>query len=120
MNARRSPGWILDHHLEDEIPRFLRQSSPPDSPSRLGDQFPVQTEASPVPAHDCFGGHNDERLFPTGPEAPNAPPKQLVSSSKLWPRMSSFQRNELLPENEILKDEIAAASEQARECTEPE
>jgi phosphoketolase len=73
-----------------------------------------------VPARNRFRRDDEERVLPAGPEATNAKPKDLVEHSKSRPRMSSPQQNELLQENEILEDEVAAMAKQAGERAEPE
>jgi hypothetical protein len=47
-------------------------------------------------------------------------PKELVEPVQVWPRLSSLQHGELLPEHEVLEDEIPMATKEASEGSEPE
>ena len=50
MNARRTPGWVLCHHPEDQLSNFARQFFPTDLFPRLRDQTPVQSKTSAIAA----------------------------------------------------------------------
>jgi len=68
VNARRTPGWVLRHHTEDQLPNFRRQFFPTDLFSRLRDQTPVQSKTSAMPANDRLRIDEHERLLPSTPE----------------------------------------------------
>jgi hypothetical protein len=78
MDAWRSPRWVLNDHLENQFPNFLRRLSSPDGPPDSGDQLPVQTESAPVPTHHRFGRDRNEGLLPSGPKSTNGDPEELV------------------------------------------
>jgi len=103
MNARRSPRRILSHHAEDQIPNFLRSLSSPDWPSYFRNQLPIQPEASAVPPDHRLRRHDNESLFPSGPEPSRQNPEKLVGhrQSRLW--MFSFQRRELLAKSQVFQ-----------------
>src|SRR6266436_3425888 len=42
VNARRSPGWILNNHPEDQLSNFLRRRLPPHPRPDSRDQFPYK------------------------------------------------------------------------------
>jgi hypothetical protein len=65
MYPRRSPGGILNDHTEDQFANLLRCQSSSDLPPDPGDQSPIHTKASPVPADDGFGRDDDEGLLPS-------------------------------------------------------
>jgi hypothetical protein len=50
MGPRRSPGWILNDHTEDEFPNLLRRRSSSNLPPDSGGQPPVHTKSNPAPA----------------------------------------------------------------------
>ncbi len=90
MDARWSPGWIFRDHAENQFSHFLRSLWSPDSLSDSGNQLPIQAEAGPVPPNDCFWSHNDEALFPSGPEPSCQNPELLVAYEESWPGTFSF------------------------------
>jgi hypothetical protein len=47
-------------------------------------------------------------------------PEELVEPVQVWPRLSSLQHGELLPEHEVLNYEIPAATKEASEGSEAE
>ena len=115
-----SPRGVFGDHTQDQVANPLRE---PLSAARLphpGDQLPIESKTGPVPTDHRFRSDQDKRLFATGPEATNTKPKQFVNHSKFRTRVSPLQHNELMPENEILDDEVAAAAKHAGEGTEPE
>src|SRR4029077_19039166 len=59
VNARCAPGCILADHAEDEIPYLLGRLSSPNLPPGLGNQPPIQTKTSAVPAYHCSLGDDD-------------------------------------------------------------
>ena len=117
---RRSPGWVLKNHSEDQLPNFFRRlpsSNPrPDS----GDQPPIQTEAGPVPADYRFWSDNDEGLLPTGPDSPSNYPEEFIEEAEDRPWTAPLQHSELLPEREILQDEMPTTTKRASKRSEPE
>ena len=55
VNPRSTPGGVLPHNLENQMPELLGQLLPSDSPSHPGDQTPVQAEAGAMPADHGLG-----------------------------------------------------------------
>jgi hypothetical protein len=64
VDARRSPGWILNNHPEDQLSNFLRRRLPPHPRPDSRDQFLVQAKTSSVPANYGFRRDDDKSLFP--------------------------------------------------------
>jgi hypothetical protein len=78
MNAWRTPRRVLGDQAEDEFSLFnadappARQSATPRKPP------PIQLESSSMPAYDCLRLHDNQRLLPPSPQAPQEQPEQLV------------------------------------------
>jgi len=47
-------------------------------------------------------------------------PEQFVEQIEPWPRMPTFQNDELLPEGEILEDKMPTTTTRASKRSEPE
>ena len=118
MDTRGAPGWVSGDHPEDQISRFLRQSSPPCWLSDPGDEAPIETEACPMPANHRLQCDDDPSFFPGGPEPMGHDPEQFVEQIQPWPRTSTFQNGELLPKREILQHQLSAAMKEANEYSE--
>jgi hypothetical protein len=58
-----------------------------------------------VPTDHSFRCDYDERLLPPGPEPTNGNPEKLVEDAKARPRAAPLQHGELLPEDEVLKEQ---------------
>src|ERR1035438_97502 len=68
---------------------------------------PVHLESGPVPANDCLRLHDNQRLLPPGPEAAQGSPKQPIRGGKARPRAPLLQNGKLLPQGQILQEQIA-------------
>jgi hypothetical protein len=120
MDARRSPGRILGHDSEDQLANFLRSLPSSNLPPDLRDQPPIRLKTVPVPTDHCFRRDHNERLLPLGPKPTDRDPEELVQDTEYGPRAAPLQHGELLPEHEVLEDEIPAATEKTEEGSEPE
>jgi hypothetical protein len=120
MNPRCSPSRILVHDPEDQLANFLRSLSSPNLPPDFRDQPPIHLKTGPVPTDHGFGRDHDERLFPLWPESTDGNPEELVEDAEARPRATPLQHSELLPEHEVLEEEIPAVAEEAEEPSEPE
>jgi len=114
VDARRPPGRILAHHPKDEIPHLLRNPSSADHPAGCGDGPPVKRKPRPVPTHDGLWTHNNESLFPSGPESPRKNPEELIERCQSRPWMPSFQRRELLTKGQVFKKEPTTNAEEPK------
>ena len=103
MYPRRSPGGILNDHTEDQFANLLRCRSSSELPPDSGDQPPVHTKTSPVPADDGFGRDDDEGLLPSRPDPPSDYPEELIEEVEARVRMSTLQRDELLTQSKIAR-----------------
>src|SRR5882762_6827621 len=96
VNARRSPGWILNNHPEDQLSNFLRRRLPPHPCPDSRDQFPVQAKTSSVPANYGFRRDDEKSLFPAWPEATDGDPEQFVEWAQARASPSPLQHGKLL------------------------
>jgi hypothetical protein len=104
VDARRTPGGIFNDHLKDQVTDFFGNSLPAAHwVSGLAQHGPVQSESSAVPAHNCLGHDEEERLFPLGPELASGAPKELVEHTESWFGMSALECRQLMPQGKILQ-----------------
>ena len=120
MNARSTPGRILGHHLENQIPNFSRNLLAASSPAHFAEHGPIQAESTPVPAGHSVRSDQIEALFPVGPELAKGNPKQLVEQTKSWFRMPAFQDDELLAKSEVFQHQVLARTKKAKGGSEPD
>jgi len=115
MNPRCSPSRVLNHHPEDQFPKFLRGLPSPNLRLGTGDQAPVQAETGPVPQNYSLGCNHDQRSFPSRPEPTGGDPEELVERTYSWPRMSTLQHGELLAKGKILEEEASTRPPEANQ-----
>ena len=120
MYPRRSPRGVLNDHPEDPFPKLLRRPSPSDLPPHSGDQPPVHTKTTPVPADDGFRRDQDEGLLPSRPDPPNNHPEEPIEKPETRARMSTLQHDELLTQCEILEKETVPSAKDAYQHSEAE
>jgi hypothetical protein len=87
MDSRRAPRRIFINHPEDHVSNFLRDSFPPKRAAGSGDRTPIKGESYSVPPDHSVRGHDDQGLFPIGPEPSRKNPEELIERSNSWPRM---------------------------------
>jgi hypothetical protein len=92
MNPRRSPRWVLNDHTEDQFPDLLRRPFLSNLLPHSGNQSPVHTKTSPVPADYGFGGDQDERLLPSRPDLPSDYPEELIEKPETRARSAARER----------------------------
>jgi hypothetical protein len=73
-----------------------------------------------VPAHDSFRGDQDERIFPSRPDAPSNYQEKLIEQAEDRARMSTFQRDELLTQNKILEKETSPPAKETAQHSKAE
>jgi len=118
MYPRGSPGGVFSDHTEDQFPNLLRCWSSSGLPPDSGDQPPVHTKTSPVPADDGFGRDDDKGLLPSRPDLPSDYPEELIEEVEARARMSTLQRDELLTQSKILKKEPSPPAKEANQHSE--
>jgi len=119
VNARCTPGWVLRHHPEDQLPNFRRQFFSTDLFSRLRDPTPVQSKTSTMPANDRLRIDQQERLLPSTPETTGEYPEDFVNRSDPRSGVLALQHPQLLPESEILQEQAATRLQAAGEQAQP-
>src|SRR5712691_10287283 len=116
LNARRSPGGIFHHHLEDQIADLVGNPLPATDPlSHSAEQGPVQPESGLVPASNRLRHEQKERLLPGGPESAGRHPEELIEQVESWLGVLAFQNRELLAKNEILQQETSVGMKKAKD-----
>jgi hypothetical protein len=120
MDSRCAPGGVLSDHTEDQIPNLLRRRSPSNLPPNFGDQPPVHSKPSPVPANDGFGCDDEQGVLPIRPDSPGDYPEELIDEAEGRARMSTRQREELLAQSEILEKETSSPAKEADQHAEAE
>ena len=118
MDPWCSPGWVLGDYTGDQFPNLLRRRSSFDLPPDSGDQPPVHTKTSAVPADHGFGRDDDEGLLPSQPDPPSDYPEELIEEVEARARMSTLQRDELLTQSEILEKETLPPAKEAYQHSE--
>jgi hypothetical protein len=73
-----------------------------------------------VPADDGFRRDQDEGLLPSRPDPPSNHPEELIEKHETRARTSTFQRDELLTQSEILEKETLPPAKEAYQHSEEE
>jgi hypothetical protein len=111
MNARRSPGWILSNHTEDQGANLFADTLPSSYLADSGDPRPIQAKSRSMPVHDGSRSDQDERLPPPGPAHSQRNPEQFVQGSQSTARSLHVQCQQLLTESQVFEDEVRPATE---------
>src|SRR5690349_12013619 len=107
MDLGRAPIRILLRHAADQHPNLfgdLRSAA-----SAPGSPTPVQPETGAVPTDDRLGLHNDQNLFPAGPEEAEGGPEESVQPVQRWSGPLSFEHGERLSEGKNFQGRVASA-----------
>jgi hypothetical protein len=115
MNAGSAPGAIFGYHAEDQIPDLLGNSLPTNPASHLRDQGPIQTKAGSMPTNHGLRGNDNQRLLPVRPTPTSEHPEKLVEHAELGFGVFAFQNGELLPERQILDEQVSTRTKNANE-----
>src|ERR1700675_689331 len=102
------------NHPEDQLPNFLRDLFPPKHEACTGDGAPIEGESCSVPPDYSVRCHDDQGLFPTGPEPPRKNPEDLIERSNSWPRTLALEHSELLPKNEVFEQKVPTSTDDAK------
>jgi len=108
MNAWRTPGWIFNHHAEDEFAQFTADALPACASPMSREPGPVQLEPRAVPSHHGLRLNENQRVFSPQPEASQDYPECLVTRTKPRLRMPLSQNSELLPKSQVFQEQVAA------------
>jgi hypothetical protein len=101
MDTWGAPGGIFRDHPKDECAEFVGNPSPANDLAGSGNGPPIERESGSVPTHNSFWTHDQQSLFPSGPEPSRQDPEELIDHRQPWPWMSSLQCRELLSKGEV-------------------
>jgi hypothetical protein len=73
-----------------------------------------------VPPHHSFRRDDDEGLLPTRPDSSSNYPEEFIEEAEDRPWTAPLQHGELLPEREILQQEMPTTAKRAHKRSEPE
>jgi hypothetical protein len=96
----------------DEFAEFNADALPAGMNGMPREPGPIQLEAGAVQSHNGLRLDENQCLPPPGPEPPQYHPEKPVGNGKSRMRMPPFQDSKLLPEGEILQEEIAAGTKE--------
>ena len=85
-------------------------SSPAHSMARQ--PCPIKLESGSVPSDHRLRLNKHKRLFPSRPEPAHEHPKESVMRSESRPRTPALQYDKLLPQSQILQEQVATRTEQ--------
>jgi len=111
MNARRSLGWIISNHTEDQGANLFADTLPSSYLADSGDPRPIQAKSRSMPVHDGSRSDQDERLPPPGPAHSQRNPEQSVRGSQSTARSLRVQSQQLPTESQVFEDEVHPATE---------
>ena len=113
MDPRSAPP-VLARHPPDKISDLPSDRCPARRPSPSGEPPPVEGEARAVPADHRLRLHDDDRIGPSCPHAPQHDPERPIHRPD--PRPTLLQDGgELLTEGEVLDHEAALRSQPREE-----
>jgi hypothetical protein len=72
-----------------------------------------------MPTNHGLRRDKNERLLPSGPEPASRDPKELVEETEFGLGMPALQHRELLPEGQVLQEQIPVWAEAANKGSEP-
>jgi hypothetical protein len=70
-----------------------------------------------VPSDHGLWTHNNEGLFPSGPEPSRKNPEEFIERSNPWPGTLALEHSELLPKNEVFEQKVPASTEDPEHCS---
>jgi hypothetical protein len=101
VNTWGAPVGVLRNHPKDQIADFVGNPSPANYPAGSGNCTPIDCKPRSVPTYNRLRAHNDESLFPFGPEPSRQDPEELIEGCQPWPGMLSLQCYELLAKSQF-------------------
>ena len=112
--AARPRSGFSCNHPEDQLPNFLRDLFPPKHAACFGDRAPIEGESCSVPPdHRVRVSRRSRACIQLDHNLRASNPEKFVKHPKPWPRMLTLQSCELLPKNEVFKQEAAMRAEEA-------
>ena len=115
MDARCTPSRICYHHPEDEVSNLFGNSLSASVLTYLREHAPVPTKSRAVPSDHGIRTDQYKGLFPRRPKPTCDKPEDSVSRQEFGPWMLAFQDSELLPQNQVLDEEVTTGAKGTRE-----
>ena len=112
VNARGAPCRVLCDHAEDQVLQFLADPLSSRAHSMSRQPCPIKLEPGSVPSDHSLRLNKHKRLFPSRPEPAHEHPKESVMRSESRPRTPALQYDKLLPQSQILQEQVATRTEQ--------
>jgi hypothetical protein len=110
----RAPCRVVARHRRDQLPDLGAQTRTTEPGTRLPP--PEQAPPSPVPADDRLGLHEDEVPAPLPPDEADRQPEESVARAKARTLPGGARQDrELLAQEEVLGQQVAAAAEAGAE-----
>jgi len=88
MNARSSPGRVLDYHAEDGLTQFQADPFPSQTNAMPREPGPIRFESGTIPSHHGVRLNEQQCLLPSVPEPSQYYAEQSIRSGKSRPRPS--------------------------------
>src|SRR5713101_4035429 len=112
MNPGRAPERIGARHVANEGPHAVGEAR---SARSLRPPPPVPAESFAMPANHGRGLHEHEGVSPGRPGPAQSDPQEPVDGAEPRSAIASGQQFQLMPEREILEDQILASTERGPE-----
>jgi len=103
VDARRTPGWILGNHAEDELTQFLADASSSCMFAMPEEPGPAHLEPRAMPAHDSFGLNEDKRRSPFRPDTTQGNSEESISARKSWTWVTLRENRQLLTQCKVFQ-----------------
>jgi hypothetical protein len=120
VDARSAPTRIFRHHSEDEISNLFRDSCSASVLTNLREHAPVPSKSGTVPSDNRVRTDEYEGLPPGRPKEACEKPEAPVERREPRPGVLAFQNNDLLPQSEVLDEEVTTGAKGTRNESEPE
>ena len=70
-----------------------------------------------MPSDHSVRGHNNQRLFPGGPEPSRKNPEEFIERSNPWPGTLALWHSKFLPMYEVFEQKVPAITEDPEHCS---
>ena len=114
VDLGRAPIRVLLRQTPDQDTNLIGDLRPAAARSRA--PTPIEAKTGAVPADDRFGLHNNQRIFPPGPDAAKSGPEEPVESIQMGTRPFPLEHGDLLPEGENFEGGVAATAKEHADC----